>query len=281
MTKGNKLTRLFGKAMSFADDHQREILLGCTIVGIISTGITAWRNAPKAKEVLDKHKEIMASLDPEEKAARKAETIDTIKEMAPLVLPPIVLGVMAITCATGGYAKSSKKIAALSAAYNFSEKALADYTEKAKEMLGDKKAEAIKDEANIKHVREAYSSGGAEHIINTGKGNVLFFDKITGQFFRSDWEAIRAAVNTVNANYNAGYYDEDEIPYAELLAELGVSYNGEAAEAFVFERDQHTGKAEIKLRTTTTDSVVYQATRESATVIDFVDRPTISRDWRK
>lgn len=279
MKKGNKIAQIFDKVVNFADDHQREVLLGCTIVGIISCGIAAWKNSPKAQEVLDRHKEAMNDIPEDDKEARRAETFETVKEMAPLVIPPVVLGGMAIACAAGGYVKSSKKIAALSAAYSFSEKALADYTEKAKEMLGDKKAEAIKDEANIKQAREAYNSGGGrEHIINTGKGNVLFFDRVTGQFFRSDWESIRAAVNDVNAR--SSRYD-DEIPYGDLLEALGLPTAGDAAEAFVFERDPHTGVLEIMLRTTSMDTILYNATRESATVVDFVDRPTIGRDWRK
>lgn len=227
-----KVKELFEKAANFADNHQREILLGCTIVGVISTGVTAWRNAPKAKEILDSHKKAMEEIPEENKEERKQEVIDTVKEVAPLVLPPVILGAATIATAVGGHTASSKQIAALSAAYNFSEKALSDYTEKAKEMLGDKKAQAIKDEVNKDKTGESVPAN--TNIIKTGNGfHTPCFDVASGRFFYSSAEKIKQACNSVNHQIMDEYfvslnelYDALGLPPITLGEELGFTIDG-------------------------------------------------------
>ena len=202
--KDNRFTKGVGKIMSFVDDHQREILLGCTIVGVISTAVTAWRNAPKAKEILDAHKKIIAEIPEDDKEERKKETLDTVKEVAPLVLPPVVLGTLTIASAVGGHSASSRQIAALSAAYTYAEKNLTSYAEKAKEMLGDKKAQAIKDEVAIDTVKK--NPPIEAEVINTGHGTVLCKDSYTGRYFYSDPDFISKCANEIDRQLRNDFY---------------------------------------------------------------------------
>lgn len=214
--KENKFTKGISKLINFADDHQREILLGCTIVGVISTGIAAWRNAPKAKVIIDEHKKVMAEIPEDDKDARKQETIDTAKELAPLVLPPILFGGLTIATAVGGHTASTKQIAALSAAYNISEKALSDYAEKAKEMFGDKKTQEIKDAVNIDRANANPQPGNT--VLNTGNGTTPCLDLASGRYFYSSAESIKKACNTVNHRMMDEYY----VSLNELYDELGL-----------------------------------------------------------
>lgn len=224
-----KVKQLFTKAMTFADDHQREILLGCTIVGVISTGITAWRNAPKARDIIEEHKKVMDEIPEDDKDARRQETFDTAKELAPLVLPPVVLGGLTIFCAVGGHSASTKQIAALSAAYNMSEKALADYTEKAKELLGDKKVQQVKDAVNVDKVTTA-ATPIKENILATGNGTTICYDTTSGRYFYSNAEAIKKACNDINLQMMNEYYvslnelyDAIGLPSIALGDELGFN----------------------------------------------------------
>lgn len=204
MKKPNKLTTLFENALTFADEHQREIFLGVQIVGTVMTGVLAWKAAPKAQEVLDNHKRQMENIPKDDKEKRKKETIDTIKDMAPIVAPPLVTGAMTIGCALGGYKASTKQIAALSAAYTLSEKALSEYTEKAKEIIGPKKTQTIKDEIYQEHIMSNPVKNNT--IINTGAGNTLCYDDYSGRYFYSDPEYIRKCVNDVNEQLRDDYY---------------------------------------------------------------------------
>lgn len=283
-----KIGKAINYVMDFSETHQREIKLGLTIAGVVLTGITAAKAGIKANQILKEQKEKVQELElnpdmtDETLAEEKKEiTVATVKKMAPVVIPPVVIAGATIWSAVSGYKTATKQLAAITAAYNLSEKALNEYTEKAKELIGDKKAQNIQDEANIATMKDAYDKTGKGQIIDTGKGTVLFFDKVTGQFFRSSWNAIEKAVNRVNSDWLANYFDnEDEAPYSALLEELGLPYNSTAAEVFCFKKDKQTNRKEIKLRHSV-GSVVYEDTQESATVIDFFDKPEICNDWLK
>lgn len=216
--KGNKVTKLFGKITSFADNHQREILLGCTIVGVISTGVLAWKNAPKAKEIIDKHKKAMDEIPEENKEERNKEIFETVKDLAPLVLPPIVTGGLTILTAIGGHSASSKQIAALSAAYNLSKDALSDYKDKAMEILGDKKASSIKDAISQDKVVNTPPPDDSKLILQTGRGTTLCLDDASGRYFYSSAEEIRKASNRINKRIMDEYY----ISLNEFYDELGL-----------------------------------------------------------
>ena len=212
-----KAKQLFTKVMNFVDDHQREILLGCTIVGVISTGLTAWRNAPKAKELIEKHKQAMEAIAEDDKEARKKETIETVKDVAPLVLPPIAIGTATVLCAVGGHSASSKQIAALSAAYNMAKDGLSEYKDKAKDVLGVKKEREISDEVSASKVKT--NPPKTDLIINTGKGSTICYDPKSGRYFYHDAEQIRKAANSINKRMMDEYY----ISLNEFYDELGLA----------------------------------------------------------
>lgn len=287
-----KLGRLAKNVSGLGEKYQREIKLGVTVAGVVLTGISAARAGIKAYKILEEqrtkleersynHEEDRCYTDEEQKEIKKEITIETVKRLTPVVLPPVVIGSASIWSAVSSYNVASKQIAAITAAYNITEKSFNEFQNKAKEILGEKKAEEIRDEANIAGLNAAYNSGGKDEILETGKGNVLFWDRVTGTFFRSNWESIRAAVNTVHDNWLSGYYDDDdEVSYGEIFEELNiVPKDSLAADAFVFKRDKSTNKRDIRLRTTSVDHVTFEPTMESATVIDFMTRPTISHKW--
>lgn len=201
--KENKFTKMMENALTFADEHQRELFLGVQIVGTIMTGVLAWKAAPKAQEIVDKHKRAMEDIPANDTEKRRKETVETIKDVAPILLPPVITGAMTIGCALGGYKASTKQIAALSAAYTLSEKALTEYKDKALEIVGPKKAQTIKDEIHQDHVVNNPPSD-TNTIINTGKGNTLCYDEISGRYFYHDPEKLRREANNVNDELRNG-----------------------------------------------------------------------------
>lgn len=239
--KGNsKLGKAFNTIISFSETHQREIKLGITITGVVLTGIASARAGIKVNKVIANHKEKMENLEDaykcmdnfsedEYKEEKKEIVLGTVKEMIPAVLPPVVIGGVTIWSAVSGYNAASKKIAAITAAYNISEKALTEYTAKAKEMLGEKKAGEIKDEVNADKVKN--NPPVPENIIfNTGNGTTLCYDELSGRYFYSSPESLRKAANIINKRMMDEYYislneyyDECRLPGIILGEDCGFN----------------------------------------------------------
>lgn len=217
--KHGKIMSAIDGIFTWADKHQREIFLGTQIAGTVITAVLCYKAGTKAEDIIAKHKEKMDEIDIEDKEGRKKETVETVKDLAPIFVPPIVTGAMTIGCAIGGYKASSKQIAALSAAYALSEKALNEYTSKATELLGKKKAQDIQDAVNVDKLKNADLAPSNSNFISTGTGyNVPCYDVHSGRYFYSSAERIRQACNTINKRLMDEYY----ISLNELYDELGL-----------------------------------------------------------
>lgn len=226
MKQKGKLGKFVGGIWNFAEEHERELKLAAEITGIILLGISAAKAGYKAGLIFDEKKEEVEALkaDFEEGAITEQEfikkkseiAVDTAKEIAPVVLPPIIIGGATVATAFSGYAGASKQIAALSAAYNISEKSLLEYKENVTALLGEKKAEEVK-ETIAKKTIEINPPAGKEVII-TGKGNYLCYDVYSGRYFRSNIEAVNSAVNKINKRLMDEYF----ISLGELYYEMGL-----------------------------------------------------------
>ena len=222
--KQNKLTKFVGNVFTLADEHQREIMLGSAIAGTVLTAITAWRAGIKADKILAKQKVKMEGLktfeetDPElYKEEKKKVTIDTVKQLAPVIAPPALSATGTIISVIGGYKVASKQIAVLSGLYTMSEKAFADYKGKAKELIGVKKEQEISDSVNADKVAANPPIGSS--IIQTFHGNVLCYDDYSGRYFYSDPEYIRKVVNDINEQLHGDYY----VSLNDFFERLGLS----------------------------------------------------------
>ena len=223
MKKQGKVMALIEKGVKFADEHQREIMLGGAIAGTVVTAVLSWKAGIKADKVLEKQRVKMEGLkyfeeSDEElyKEEKKKVTVETIKELAPIVAPPALAAAGTIISVVAGYKVASTQIATLSALYSMSEKALADQLEKTKEIVGPKKAQEIADAVTAKKVEGTPIDKNT--IINTGKGTTLCLDDMSGRYFYSSAEEIKKACNHINKRMMDEYY----ISLNELYDELGL-----------------------------------------------------------
>lgn len=229
MKKQGKVMTLIEKGVKFADEHQREIMLGGAIAGTVVTAVLSWKAGIKADKVLAEQKQKMNTVvidmgfdepreisEEEEKQRRKEITIETVKKMAPIIAPPALAAAGTIISVVAGYKVASTQIATLSALYSMSEKALADQLEKTKEIVGPKKAQEITDAVTAKKVEKTPIDKNT--IINTGKGTTLCLDDMSGRYFYSSAEEIKKACNTINKRMMDEYY----ISLNELYEELGL-----------------------------------------------------------
>lgn len=202
------LANLGKLVLNGAKKEMPKILTAGAIVGLVSTVALSFKEAPKAKDILDAAKAELekGDLTPEEAKALK---IDTVKEVAKVVWPSAVSALLTGACVLGSHSASASRQAALTAAWTLSENTLMDQTNKIKEMLGQKKADEIT--ASIAEDKIKANPPKENNVIITGNGDYMCYDLMSGRYFKSTIEKVKEAVNQIN--YNMGYGGE---PYASL-----------------------------------------------------------------
>lgn len=187
-----QLKAIFTDLSKAARKHSPEILTGIGIAGMLSTTVFAVRATPKALMLIEekKREKKFAGEQPE---LRKVEVI---KAAWKPYISAAVTGVASVVCLVGASSVNARRNAALAAAYALSETTLADYKEKVVETLGEKKAQEVKDAiAKDKIDNDPVSR---KEVVITDKGETLFYESLSGRYFKSDYESIRSAVNTLN-----------------------------------------------------------------------------------
>lgn len=196
--KSNKLMDFLKKLEGATKKNSPVILTGMAIAGVISTGIAAYKAGLKADAVLKVYREDMRDCHPEDKEAKKAVIKETAKKMIPILAPTVIMGGATIACVVGSHTASSRRIAALSAAYTLSESTVKNLNGKMEEMLGEKKTRAIKDavmkdklHADSEKDKKTLASGD---FVIPADGTVLCKDLYTGRLFYSNAEKIQQAI---------------------------------------------------------------------------------------
>lgn len=187
--------------------HSPEILTGIGIAGMIVTTVTAVKATPKALRLVDE-KEI--------KDGNRLTSSEIIKTTWKCYIPSAITGACSIACIIGASSINARRNAALVTAYTISETALKEYKDKAVEVVGEKKEQAIRDaiakeKLDGAHVKE-------REFVPTGHGETPCFDPLTNSCFKSDIETLRKAENTLNKRMR----DEVKITVNEFLQEIGL-----------------------------------------------------------
>ena len=187
-----QLKAIFTDLGKAARKHSPEILTGIGIAGMLSTTILAVRTTPKALMLIEekKREKKFAGEQPE---LTKVEVVKTVWKS---YIPAAVTGVASVACLVGASSVNARRNAALAAAYALSETTLADYKEKVTETFGEKKAQEVKDAIAKDKIENDPVT--AKEIVITDKGETLFYDALSGRYFKSDREWIRRAVNNLN-----------------------------------------------------------------------------------
>lgn len=212
-----------------------EILTGIGIAGMITTTVLAVKATPKAIRLIEKEKDIKnrellkeADRNGEEDCAviDKLKPMEVVKVAWKPYVSAIVTGVASVTCLIGASSVNAKRNAALATAYELSKTALSEYKEKVVEEIGEKKEKIIRDKIDQDHIDKNPAS--KSNIVITNKGEQLCYDGMSGRYFKSDLEAIKAAVNRINRemvydNYVSlsEFYDELGLEHTNVSDELG------------------------------------------------------------
>jgi Family of unknown function (DUF6353) len=189
------LARHAHKIKFLLNENSTTILTGVGVVGTVGTAVLTGRASFKAADVLsEKTKELNDGVDPEIDRLGFSKT-EKVKLVWPYFLPPIAVGGGTVAAIVMANRISSKQIAALAIASGVSERAFQEYKEKVLEKLGDRQETAIQDEIAQDQVTNNPPSG---QVIIAGSGDVLCFEPLTGRYFNSTIETVKAAENKVN-----------------------------------------------------------------------------------
>lgn len=187
--------------------HSPAILTGIGIAGMIVTTVAAVKATPKALQLVDER---------EIKEGKRLTNSEIVKTTWKCYIPSAVTGVCSVACLIGASSVNARRNAALATACTISETALKEYQEKAVEVVGKKKEQAIRD-AVAKEKLEQVQVKDREFIV-TGKGETPCFDPLTNACFKSDIETLRRAENILNKRMR----DEVKITVNEFLEEIGI-----------------------------------------------------------
>ena len=187
-------------------NHAPAIFSGISIAGVISTAFIAHRDTLRAEDVIyEQH------INPDDWKA-------IVKATWKCYIPTGVSVATTIGC-IGGILKSSedqKKV--LSGAYLSSQAFIHEYQKKVIEKIGEKKERNIRDDtvqalADKKSPVANFLTDSKEAIL-TGHGHTLFFQPLTGEYFRSDINHLKTIENEINKYLINGYdtlFDENYI----------------------------------------------------------------------
>lgn len=197
-------------------EESPSILTGLGVTGFISTVIMAVKATPKAMYLLEGEEQL--------RYKNKLPTVYTPKETIKLVwkyyVPTGLVGLASIGCFIGANSISLRRHAALASLYSLTEATLKEYQEKVIEEIGKKKEEKIRD--SIIQDRMDKNPVSDNQVIILGKGETLFYDTLSGKYFKSEIETIRRIINDFNQDLLTEMYKTLNDFYFELGLEPTV-----------------------------------------------------------
>lgn len=202
--------------------HSPEILTGVGIVGMATTVVLTINGTVKALDLLEEEKRERTSkyFNEEDIDKEWKNTPLTKREIFAICWKPYIPAVItflgATGCLIGSNSVNLKRTAAFTTAYKVMETSYKEYKDKVEELIPAKKKKEIKDSIAEDHVSKYQPN--ATQVIITDKGNTLCQESVSGQYFRSDANILKAAQNAINEKLLA----HDYVSLNELYVELGI-----------------------------------------------------------
>jgi hypothetical protein len=192
---------------NFTKRNSPTILTTLGVIGVAQTAYMSYKAGLKAKPIVDAKRQDLKDIAPSDKETKRIVYGEMVKEVAPIVIPPTIMGTMSCACIIGANRVSSKRIAAISAAYSLTETALKEYKDKTVELIGEKKAQNIREAIAKDKVRKnPPPKDVTNNYIEVGDGNVLCYDSYSGRYFHSNAQKINNAINKVSWDVRSDMY---------------------------------------------------------------------------
>lgn len=219
---------LLNNAIKVVKRNGPEILTAAAASGVVSTGVLAWRAGKNVSN--PKYNITYVGKD----VSRKQFWIDHVKLTWKEYVPPVASGLVTIGCIVASHKMGGRRTAAAIAAYSATELAFTEYKEKAKELVGANKEQAIRDGVAQDRVT---NNPPSKAVVILGGGDVLCLDMRSQQYFRSNHDLIKRAENEINFQIN----HENYVSLSEFYIMLGLPITHESVHnGWTFERLMET-----------------------------------------
>ena len=210
------------------------ILTGIGIGSFVGCAVLAVKATPKAIQLMDlkaqeKYIELLNPNDPAEYETYEEwlgveelrivqpsvyfqvlTPVEVVKSTWRAYSPSVGLGVVGIVCLIAAARVSSARNAAFAGAASIAEKALYEYQQKVFDILGEDKANEIRDQIAKDHIQkidvESVSGVDNQVVCSRGTGDTWIYDPVTDRKWKSDLETVRAAMNDFNHDLIGGIY---------------------------------------------------------------------------
>ena len=178
---------LLNGAKVFLSTNSPAILTGLGITGVVATAVSTG-------------KAVWAMRDVEGDIS-----INDIKDRWKTFLVPIALAGGTILCFIGINNKYGRILAAVTSVATLKEQELLDTKNAMGKILKGGDVEKVK-QASAKEMLARNPQPDERLIIQSGHGNDLFYDPLSGRYFRSSMEAIKKGIKEVNEMLNNGNF---------------------------------------------------------------------------
>ena len=203
--KNGSVMKLLNSSKQFTKKHAPEIMTALGIGSMVVAVGSAITATPKA----------IANVEEAEREKGEPLTkVEVVKATWKCYIPTAVSFAVGTGCLIGANSVSTRRTAAMAAAYKISETALHDLKEVVKETVDEEKVQEIKEKVSKKQVERAKSKGS--DVIVVGSGDVLCYDPLSDRLFTSSENKIRAAENQVMWKVNHEMYASLNDFYSEL-----------------------------------------------------------------
>lgn len=136
--------------------------------------------------------------------------VEVVKSTWRAYAPSVGLGVIGLVCLIAAAHVNSARNAAFAGAASIAEKALYEYQQKVFDILGEDKANEIRDQIAKDHIQkidvEPVSGVDNQVVCSRGTGDTWIYDPVTDRKWKSDLETVRAAMNDFNHDLIGGIY---------------------------------------------------------------------------
>lgn len=231
----NQIVTVGRKVAGEVSKNSPVILTGLAVTGVVSTVVLGVKATPKALAIIDdevyERYEKSGSQEsfPEWLGIKKEDGYswsdrtnmlkkgEIIKLTWKCYIPTAAVGLSTIACIIGAHNIHLRRNAALASLYSLTESAFKEYQAKVIETIGKNKELKVRDDVTADTIKN--NPIGDKQVIFTGKGETLFYDQMSGRYFKGDIEKIRRIQNKINKDL----ISEDFMSLNDLYYELGLS----------------------------------------------------------
>lgn len=192
------IVKVCGKAVRFGKRNSNWLLAILAMLGLATTTGLAIDATVKAVKLCEK-KEIKG---------RK----EVIKTVWKLYIPAVGAFVVTTVSIIGNAHINARRLATVTGLYAMSQADLKALKEKAKEVLGERKEERMEDDIAKERLNKAIPAQ-QDQIIETGHGNKLFMEWLTGQLIRTSPEHVEAVAERMDNQFSKEVDGVVEVSY--------------------------------------------------------------------